>query len=58
MDDVDGPSVAEMVYKDIFLEDGLMDYDAVPRALDKAVRDLRDRGAHPSRWATYVHIGM
>jgi CHAT domain-containing protein len=56
MNDVDGPFVAERVYRAIFL-DGKLDLNAVPYALDGAVRELRESGAHPSRWATYVHIG-
>jgi hypothetical protein len=56
MDDVDGPFVAERVYREIF-RDGKLDLNAVPYALDAAVRQLRETGAHPSRWATYVHIG-
>jgi hypothetical protein len=56
MDDFDGPFIAERVYKSIFLE-GKLDLQAVPHALDAAVRELRETGAPPSRWATYVHIG-
>jgi CHAT domain-containing protein len=56
MNDVDGPFVAERVYRQIF-RDGKLDLNAVPYALDGAVRALRESGAHPSRWATYVHIG-
>jgi CHAT domain-containing protein len=56
MNDLDGPFVAERVYKRLFV-DGHLDLDAVPYALDAAVRDLRSTGVHPSRWATYVHIG-
>jgi hypothetical protein len=56
MDDLDGPFVAERVYRAIFA-DGKLDLKAVPYALDAAVRELRETGADPSRWATYVHIG-
>jgi hypothetical protein len=56
MNDVDGPFIAERVYRAIF-RDGKLDLNAVPYALDGAVRALRESGAHPSRWATYVHIG-
>jgi hypothetical protein len=56
MNDLDGPFIAERVYKYIF-RDGQLDIDVVPFALDEAVRELRDKGVHPSRWATYVHIG-
>jgi CHAT domain-containing protein len=56
MDDLDGPFIAERVYRAIFRE-GKLNLAAVPHALDAAVRELRETGAHPSRWATYVHIG-
>lgn len=56
MDDFDGPFVARCVYKAI-CRDGKMDFSVVHWALDSAVRELRESGAHPSRWATYVHIG-
>jgi hypothetical protein len=56
MNDLDGPFIAERVYRSIFRE-GKLDLDAVPYALDAAVRELRESGVHPSRWATYVHIG-
>jgi hypothetical protein len=56
MDDLDGPFIAERVYQAIFRE-GKLDLNAVPYALDAAVQELREAGVHPSRWATYVHIG-
>jgi hypothetical protein len=56
MNDLDGPFVAQRVYKAIFRE-GKLDLSAVPYAVDAAVRELRESGVHPSRWATYVHIG-
>jgi hypothetical protein len=56
MDDVDGPFIAERVYQAIF-RNGKLDLNTVPYALDAAVRQLRETGTHPSRWATYVHIG-
>jgi CHAT domain-containing protein len=56
MDNLDGPFVAERVYRAAF-RDGKLDLGAVPYALDAAVRELRETGADPSRWATYVHIG-
>jgi hypothetical protein len=56
MNDLDGPFIAQRVYRTIF-RDGKLNLSAVPHALDAAVRDLRETGAHPSRWATYVHIG-
>jgi hypothetical protein len=56
MNDVDGPFVAERMYKRI-ISDGHMDLDAVPYALDEAGRELRAIGAPASRWATNVHVG-
>jgi hypothetical protein len=59
MEDVDGPMIAESVYKDIFGSDG--DYispDDVAYALDTAVQRLRRLHPDPSRWAPYVHLGM
>jgi CHAT domain-containing protein len=58
MGDVDGPIVAEIVYRDLFAGDGVLDFDVVPYALDTAVRKLRAQGLEPSRWAPYIHIGM
>jgi hypothetical protein len=57
MNDLDGPFIAERVYREIFRE-GKLNLVAVPYALDAAVRELREAGAHPGRWATYVHIGV
>ncbi|KAG8722833.1 hypothetical protein FRC08_007781 [Ceratobasidium sp. 394] len=57
MDDADGPEVARVIYGEIF-KDGGCNYEAIPHALDLAVRQLRSKGVHPSRWATYVHIGI
>jgi hypothetical protein len=56
MNDFDGPFIAKRVYERIF-RDGKLDLGTVPHALDAAVRELRETGADPSRWATYVHIG-
>jgi hypothetical protein len=59
MADVDGPTIAQSVYKDIFDSDG--DYvnpDDVAYALDAAVQHLRRLHPDPSRWAPYVHLGM
>jgi CHAT domain-containing protein len=57
--DVDGPVVAETVYRKLFEGEGeTLDFDIVPYALDEAVRKLRNQGLEPSRWAPYIHIGM
>lgn len=59
MGDVDGPVVAKKVYEELFgTKEEFLDLDTVPYALDIAVRDLRKRRIHPSRWATYAHFGI
>jgi CHAT domain-containing protein len=59
MGDIDGPVVAETVYKELFAGEGhILDFDVVPYALDAATRRLRALGLEPSRWAPYIHIGM
>jgi hypothetical protein len=57
MDDIDGPFMAERVYKRIF-RNGKLDMGAVPYSVDDAVRELRESGVPASRWATYVHFGV
>jgi hypothetical protein len=57
MNDMDGPFMAERIYRRVF-RDGKLDLGAVPLALDDAVRDLRQLGLPASRWATYVHFGL
>jgi hypothetical protein len=56
MSDVDGPVIAEAVYKDIFSHN-VIDTDVIAYALDAAIERLRQRGVSPERWATFVHIG-
>jgi hypothetical protein len=59
MSDIDGPFVAEHVYKELFMgEDEYLDPNVVPYALDEAVQQLRARNLPPSRWATFIHLGM
>jgi hypothetical protein len=57
MDDIDGPFIAERVYRRAF-KDGSLDLDSIPYALDDAVQELRKSGVPASRWATYVHFGI
>jgi hypothetical protein len=57
MDDIDGPFMADRIYRRIF-HDGQLDLAAVAYAVDDAVRELRESGAPPVRWATYVHFGV
>jgi hypothetical protein len=59
MGDIDGPVVAETVYKELFAGEGdILNFNIVPYALDAAVRRLRSQGLEPSRWAPYIHIGV
>jgi hypothetical protein len=59
MQDVDGPMIAESVYKDIFASDaGYVQPDDVAYALDAAVQHLRRLHPDPSRWAPYIHLGI
>jgi hypothetical protein len=56
MNDDDGPTIAESFYERLY-EGETITADAIPRALDHATRTLRERGAPPERWATFMHIG-
>jgi hypothetical protein len=56
MTDKDGPVVASSVYKTLFQE-GVFDLDAVPYALDDAVRRLREEKVEARRWAVFIHMG-
>ena len=58
MHDEDGPRVAEKVYSELIRDKDAFNYEAVPRALDAAIREMRDEGLHPSRWATWIHMGI
>jgi len=59
MDDIDGPVIAKKVYESIIKGDSeYLDPTTIPYALDAAVQELRGKGLHPSRWATYIHFGM
>lgn len=59
MGDVDGPVVANKVYRRLFEGDSdVLNPDAIPYALDEAMQELRKNGLHWSRWAPYVHIGV
>lgn len=58
MDDIDGPIVAKTVYEELYRPGAdVLDPNAVPYALDLAVRKLRAQGLSASRWAPYVHLG-
>jgi hypothetical protein len=52
----DGPVVSKAFYEKLFEADTIT-ADAIPYALDNAVRKLRESGAPLERWATFIHIG-
>jgi hypothetical protein len=56
MHDADGPLVAKTVYGEL-LKKPVFELDDIPYALDAAVQALRENGAPPCRWATFVHMG-
>jgi hypothetical protein len=56
MGDADGPFIARRFYKKLFERD-IIDIDQVPYALDDAICALRESGAPPERWATFIHMG-
>lgn len=59
MDDIDGPAIAEVFYSHLFKPCQLfLSPDHIPYALDDAVQQLRLTDTHPSRWATFIHLGM
>ncbi|KAG8928184.1 hypothetical protein FRC02_007260 [Tulasnella sp. 418] len=69
MADIDGPQVAEEVYKHLFRRmqkldgvegsnpDLLVDYRDAAEALNIATKALRDSGVPVERWINFVHIG-
>lgn len=56
MNDTDGPLISRSIYTELLKTDRY-DIQRVPYALDAAVRELRNQGAPPSRWGTFIHIG-
>jgi hypothetical protein len=56
MRDEDGPFIAKHFYKKLFKGDTI-DVTTVPYALDAAITALRESGASPERWATFIHMG-
>jgi hypothetical protein len=56
MRDEDGPVISKAFYEKLFEADTIT-ADAIPRALDHAVRKLRESGAPVGRWATFIHVG-
>ena len=59
MGDFDGPVVAKTIYEELFHPGAeMLDPEAIPYALDTAMRKLRASGLAASRWAPYVHLGV
>ena len=64
MYDQDGPRVARAIYRAIFEKydstDGAstVNFGVIPYALDAVVREMRDEGLPPNRWAQFVYFGM
>jgi len=59
MNDNDGPLVARTIYEELFKNPtASLKPEIVPYALDLAVQKLQQNGVHPSRWATYIHVGI
>lgn len=56
VEDALGPLVAGAVYNGI-IEGDAIDAEAIPYALDAAVRRLRQQGHSANRWAPFIHIG-
>jgi hypothetical protein len=56
MRDEDGPVVAKAFYEKLF-EGETITADAIPYALDHAIRKLRESGVPVERWATFIHVG-
>jgi hypothetical protein len=54
--DDDGPVIARSFYENLFQHD-VIDADTIAYALDDAVRQLRESGVEPERWAPFVHMG-
>lgn len=56
MYDEDGPRMAQWFYETL-LQKETIDLSDIPYALDAAVQRLREMGASPYRWATFMHLG-
>jgi CHAT domain-containing protein len=56
MQDQDGAAVASAFYEKLFAGEAVS-ADAIPYALDHAMRQLRESGAPLEHWATFIHVG-
>jgi CHAT domain-containing protein len=57
MNDSDGPTLAEMVYKHLFRNMGRPKVTETAKALQLAVKELRSKVTH-RRWLPFIHIGV
>ncbi|KAJ7657694.1 CHAT domain-containing protein [Mycena polygramma] len=58
MKDSDGPDVAETVYKYLFREGTTPKATDAAKALQLAVRKMRDDGIPYQRWVPFIHMGI
>ncbi|KAJ7657655.1 CHAT domain-containing protein [Mycena polygramma] len=58
MKDSDGPGVAETVYKYLFREGTTPKATDAAKALQLAVRKMRDDGIPYQRWVPFIHMGI
>ncbi|KAJ6506059.1 CHAT domain-containing protein [Mycena vulgaris] len=58
MIDEDGPRVAETVYKHLFAEGQQPQVRDAAKAMQLAVRKLREAGVAYERWVPFIHIGV
>ncbi|KAJ6540119.1 CHAT domain-containing protein [Mycena vulgaris] len=54
----DGPAVAETVYKYLFRENTTPKVTDAAKALQLAVRKMRDEGVPYERWVPFIHMGI
>ncbi|KAG8948705.1 hypothetical protein FRC03_000588 [Tulasnella sp. 419] len=65
MADIDGPALAEAVYKHMYrrqdehdgISEVVVDFRETAKALNIATRALRDSGVPLERWINFIHIG-
>ncbi|KAJ6576153.1 hypothetical protein DFH09DRAFT_1453964 [Mycena vulgaris] len=58
MRDSDGPSVAETVYTYLFRKNTTPKVTDAAKALQLAVRKLRDEGVPYEHWVPFIHMGV
>jgi CHAT domain-containing protein len=58
MNDVDGPTVAEIVYSHLFRDDRQPQASDAAEALQLAVAELKKRKIPHERWVPFIHLGV